>query len=220
MTPRLSAELMALRVAREILPGEVVNLGYGLPGLVADYLQDREDVWVQTENGVIGLGRVLDDGEPYDPEIVNAMGQPSTVRRGAAFVDSVAAFGLIRGGHVTTAVLGGLQVSCEGDLANWMVPARGYGGVGGAMDLCTGVGRVIVVMQHADRDGRPKIVERCTFPLTGQRCVRTVVTDVAVVDVTAEGLVLREVAPGWTPEAVQAITGAPLDISRAGELEL
>lgn len=210
MPEPLPLDLVALRVARELRPGEVVNLGYGIPALVACYLFDRPDIWIQTENGVLGLGRVLDPGEPFDPELVNAMGQPSVIRPGASYFDSALSFAMIRGGHIDTTVLGGLQVSEAGDLANWMVPNRGYGGVGGAMDLCAGTRRVIVAMQHVATDGTPKILPRCTFPLTEKRCVRTIVTDIAVIDVTPAGLHLREVAPGWSVQDVQNVTAVRL----------
>jgi 3-oxoacid CoA-transferase subunit B len=207
---RIPLDLLALRVANELRDGEVVNLGYGIPGLVASYLLDRPAVWLQSENGILGLGPVLDPDEPSDPELVNAMGQPSITRAGASYFDSALSFAMIRGGHVDTTVLGGLQVSRTGDLANWMVPERRYGGVGGAMDLCIGANRVIVAMQHTTLDGVPKIVEECTYPLTGRACVKTIVTDIAVIDVEPDGLHLREVAPGWSPEEVQMFTAVPL----------
>ena len=211
----LSRELIALRVARELPDGGVVNLGFGLPTLVPDFLGDDQQVLFQAENGILGYGGITEDD--YDPDLINASGQPVALLAGASFFDTAASFAMIRGGHVDVAVLGGLQVSARGDLANWYVPERGGGSVGGAMDLAVGARRLIVAMQHTTRDGRPRIVERCDYPLTAVACVDLIVTNLAVIEVTAEGLVLRELAPGVTVDLVESATRAAL--VQAAELE-
>ena len=204
----LTRELIALRVARELRAGAVVNLGIGLPTQVANYADPALGVLFQAENGILGYGGVLDSG--FDPETINAGGQPVALLPGASFFDSAESFAMIRGGHVDLAVLGGLQVSERGDLANWSVPERGGGSIGGAMDLAIGARRLIVAMEHRTREGAPRIVRACSYPLTAPACVDLVVTDLAVIEVTPDGLVLREVAPGVTPEEVQAVTEPPL----------
>lgn len=204
----LTRELIALRVARELRAGTVVNLGIGLPTQVANYVDPGLGVLFQAENGILGYGGVLDAG--FDPETINAGGQPVALLPGASFFDSAESFAMIRGGHVDAAVLGGLQVSERGDLANWSVPERGGGSIGGAMDLAIGARRLIVAMEHRTRDGAPRIVRECSYPLTAPACVDLVVTDLAVIEVAAGGLVLREVAPGVTPEEVQSVTEPPL----------
>lgn len=200
----LTRELIALRVARELRAGAVVNLGIGLPTQVANYADPALGVLFQAENGILGYGGVLDSG--FDPETINAGGQPVALLPGASFFDSAESFAMIRGGHVDLAVLGGLQVSERGDLANWSVPERGGGSIGGAMDLAIGARRLIVAMEHRTREGEPRIVRACSYPLTAPACVDLVVTDLAVIEVAPDGLVLREVAPGVTPEEVQAVT--------------
>ena len=197
-------ELIALRVAQELRAGMVVNLGIGLPTQVANHLEPGVDVLFQAENGILGYGAILDDD--FDPDVINAGGQPVALRPGASFFDSATSFAMIRGGHVDVAVLGGLQVSARGDLANWSVPERGGGSIGGAMDLAVGARRLIVAMEHRTRDGSPRIVRECDYPLTAPGCVDLIVTDLAVIAVTSGGLELREVAPGVTPEEVQAVT--------------
>ncbi len=204
-------DLIALRVARELRAGMVVNLGIGLPTQVANHLQPGVDVLFQAENGILGYGGILD--EDFDPDVINAGGQPVALREGASFFDSADSFAMIRGGHVDVAVLGGLQVSARGDLANWSVPERGGGSIGGAMDLAVGARRLIVAMEHRTRDGAPRIVRECAYPLTAPRCVDLVVTDLAVIAVTTDGLELREVAPGVTAGEVQAVTEPPLAIA-------
>ncbi len=204
-------DLIALRVARELRAGMVVNLGIGLPTQVANHLERGVDVLFQAENGILGYGGILDDD--FDPDVINAGGQPVALRDGASFFDSADSFAMIRGGHVDVAVLGGLQVSARGDLANWSVPERGGGSIGGAMDLAVGARRLIVAMEHRTRDGSPRIVRDCDYPLTAPACVDLVVTDLAVIAVTPAGLELREVAPGVTPEQVQGATEPRLAIS-------
>ena len=211
MTIGLTRELIALRVARELRDGMAVNLGIGLPTLVSNYLPPDHGVLFQAENGILGYGAVREDG--FDRDLINAGGQPVELRPGASFFHSADSFAMIRGGHIDVAVLGGLEVSARGDLANWSIPERGGGGIGGAMDLAVGARRVIVAMEHTTREGRPRIRERCDYPLTASACVDLVVTDLAVIDVVAGGLLLSEVAPGVTPEQVQAATDAPLTYS-------
>jgi 3-oxoacid CoA-transferase subunit B len=208
----LTRELMTMRVAQELRDGMAVNLGIGLPTLTASFVPEGRTVFFQAENGILGYGGVISGSGDYDQDLINAGGQPVTLLPGASFFDSATSFGMIRGGHIDVAVLGGLQVSERGDLANWMVPERGGGSVGGAMDLAACAKRLIIVMEHTTRDGGPRIVRECTYPLTARACVDLVVTDLAVIEVDAEGLVLREVAPGVTPEQVQALTDAPLRI--------
>lgn len=207
----LTRELIALRVARELSPDDVVNLGIGLPTLVANFIDDEAGVLFQAENGILGYGGILESD--FDQDQINASGQPVGLLPGASFFDSATSFAMIRGGHVDVAVLGGLQVSEQGDLANWFVPERGGGSVGGAMDLAVGAKRLIIAMAHTTREGDPRILRECTYPLTAPHCVDLIVTDLAVIAVEEGGLVLRELAPGVTPERVQARTGAELSLS-------
>jgi 3-oxoacid CoA-transferase len=209
----LPPDLMARRVARLLRPGEYVNLGTGMPTLVSDHLDPALGITLHSENGMLGFGPLV-DGAATDIHRYNASGQLVSGLPGESFTDSADAFAMARSGRVTTIVLGGFQVSARGDLANWRVPSTGVGGIGGAMDLAVGAGRIVVLMFHLTRDGRPKLVRECTYPLTAERCVRTVVTDLAVVDVEAHGLVLREVAPGVTVDDVRALTDAPLRVAR------
>jgi len=208
---RLTPDLMALRVARDLRAGMVVNLGIGLPTRVAHYGWDRGAIFV-AENGAIRYGPYPEPGQE-DPDLVNAGGEFVTLLPGASFVHHADAFALIRGGRLDLAVLGAYQVSERGDLANWALPGRGLGNVGGAADIAYGARRLYVMMEHTTREGHPRLVRECTYPLTARACVHRVVTDLAVVDITPQGFLLREVAPGWTPEEVQALTGAPLQVA-------
>lgn len=204
-----SRQQIAERAAREIEPGSIVNLGIGLPTLVADYLSPDDDIWFHSENGLLGMGPFPYEGDE-DPQLINAGKQTVTVVPGGSFFDSAWSFAMIRGGHVDLALLGAMQVSERGDLANWAVPGGKTMGIGGAMDLATGCRRVIVLMTHVTREGEPKLVRQCTYPLTAVGAVNRVITDLAVVDVTERGLVLVECAPGVSPAEVRAATGAPL----------
>ncbi len=206
----LSRELIALRAARELEPGSVVNLGIGLPTLVAGFVEPADGILFQAENGILGYSGISESD--FDSDLINAGGQPVDLVAGASFFDTADSFAMIRGGHIDAAVLGGLQVSARGDLANWYVPARGGGSVGGAMDLAVGARKLIVAMAHVTRDGEPRIVEVCDYPLTAERCVDVIITDLAVIDVSASGLSLRETAPGVSPQEVARWTGAPLII--------
>ena len=210
--PRLDREVIAMRVAKELPNGGYVNLGIGIPTLVSSFVPEGNIVFYHSESGVLNCGPLAEEGEE-DIDLINAGGQFLQNVPGMAFFDSADAFAMIRGGHVDVTVLGSHQVSARGDLANWMLPQRGVGNVGGAMDLSAGAKEVIVAMEHTDRQNRPKIVEECTFPLTGKACVSMIVTDLAVIQCTAEGLVLKEVAPGWTAEEVQELTGARLTLA-------
>ncbi|HLZ72189.1 MAG TPA: 3-oxoacid CoA-transferase subunit B [Dehalococcoidia bacterium] len=197
-----------MRVARELRDGMSVNLGIGLPTLVANFVDPGTQIIFQAENGILGYGGIRE--EDFDQDLINAGGQPVNILPGACFFGSDTSFAMIRGGHVDVAVLGGLQVSEQGDLANWIVPERGGGSIGGAMDLAAGARRLIVAMEHTTPQGRPKILRRCTYPLTAQRCVDLIVTDLAVIEVDAVGLLLRELAPGVSAAEVEALTEAPL----------
>ena len=208
--PRLTREQIAQRTALELPDGAYVNLGWGIPNLIASYLPKGITVYFHSENGILGMGRRAKPGEE-DFDLVDAMKVPVTLIPGASFFHQADAHLMTRGGHLDVAVLGAFQVSEKGDLSNWKVPgAKGSGGIGGAMDIAAGAKTLIVCMEHTTKDGAPKIVKHCTYPLTCLACVDTIVTDLAVIDVKPEGLILREIAPGWTFGEVQKLTGAPL----------
>jgi 3-oxoacid CoA-transferase len=207
--PVLGRVGIAARIAQELRDGDVVNLGTGLPTLVANYVPPGVRVVLHAENGVIGFGPYARPGEE-DPELASAGANLVTLLPGAAYFHSADSFAMVRGGHIDVAVLGGYQVSAAGDLANWIVPGQKVPAVGGAMDLVRGARRVIIGMEHTTRDGGYRILNACSYPLTGRACVSTIVTDLAVIDVTPDGLLLREIAPGWTVPEVQALTEPPL----------
>jgi len=216
MKERLSREVIAMRAARELFDGAVVNLGIGIPTLVSSFVPEGIEVTYHSENGTLGFGPVVtaeEFAEKADVDLVNAGGQYITPLPGMCFFHHADSFLMVRGGHVDITMLGVIEVSEKGDLANWMFPGRGVGNIGGGMDLAFNAKRVICLTEHTTKDGKPKIVKQCSIPLTAPECVDLIITDVAVLEVAKDGLVLRELAPGWTPDEVQAVTEPRLKVA-------
>lgn len=209
MKEKLNRETIAMRIAKEIPNNSYVNLGIGIPTLVSQFTGPEQNIIYHSENGVLNYGSLAELGEE-DPDLINAGGQFLKPTIGMSFFNSADAFGMIRGGHIDISVLGALQVSEHGDLANWMIPERGVGNIGGAMDLATGAKRLIIAMEHTDKNNNPKIVTKCSYPLTVSECVDLIVTDLCVISVKYEGLLVKEIAPGWNTNEIQNLTEAKL----------
>ncbi|WP_273852188.1 CoA transferase subunit B [Guptibacillus spartinae] len=205
-------EKIARRAEKEILDGSYVNLGIGMPTMVANYIPDGKKIVLQSENGLLGIGPYPTEGE-VDPDLINAGKETVTAMQGAAYFDSAESFAMIRGGHIDVAILGGMEVSKDGDLANWMIPGKMIKGMGGAMDLVHGAKRIVVIMDHVNKNGEPKILNSCSLPLTGKGVVNRIITDRAVFDITKEGLVLKEVANGYSIEDIKGSTEPELIIN-------
>lgn len=213
MKTGLTRELIAIRVAKELRDGMYVNLGFGMPTLVCDFIPQGMEVTLHSQNGILGYGRIAREDE-MDIDLLNASAQPVTLVPGASFFHHTDSFAMIRGGHLDITVLGAYQVSEKGDLANWIALGQKVGAIGGAMDLVAGAKKTIIVMEHTTPSGEPKIVKECSYPLTGRRVVNTIVTNLALIEVSGEGLVLRELAPGITAEEVQAHTEPKLILGK------
>jgi len=209
---KLDRQTMALRAAKEFKDGDSVNLGIGIPVLCANYIPAGREVLFHSENGILGFGELTAPGEG-DPDLLNASGQTVHPKPGMSCFGHSESFCMIRGGHLDISVMGGFQVSEKGDLANYMIPERQIGTIGGAMDLAYGAKRKIIVMNHVTKTGEPRIVKKCTYPLTAVNCVNLVITDIAVIEITKKGMVLKEVAPGWTPQEVQKLTEPKLTVA-------
>ncbi len=217
MKAKLTRELIAMRAAKELFEGAVVNLGIGIPTLVSGFVPEGLTIVFQTENGALGFGPLVgpeDFARLADVDLVNAGGQYLIPVPGMCFFASLESFAMIRGGHIDITILGAIEVSESGDLANWMIPQRGVGNIGGGMDLAFNAKKVIVTMEHVAKDGRPKIVKKCLAPLTAPGCVDLIITDIAVIEVAAEGLALKEIVSGWTLDEVQALTGPRLIVEK------
>lgn len=211
MKKGLTRELITLRITHELRDGMYVNLGVGIPTLIQNFLPSGMDVMIHTETGALGCGRIAEP-EEYDNDLINAGAQPITVIPGASFFDQIYAFGMMRGGHLDLTILGAYEVSEKGDLANWAPPGRAVAGIGGAMDVVSGAKKVFVAMEHVDQKGNPRILKECTIPITAERVVSKIFTDLAVIEVTQRGLILKEIAPDFTPDEVQKVTEANLII--------
>ncbi len=219
--PRLDEWSMAMRASQDVHEGMIVNLGMGIPMLVSAFVEPEREVMFHTENGIIGYGRVIDDADAVDPNCVNAGGQPVERAPGMSFMSHDDSFALIRGGWIDITMLGSLQVGANGDLANYHPPGKVIGSIGGAQDLAYCSKKVVVLMTHQTKAGDPKILQQVDLPITAPTCVRRVITDIAVVDITADGVILRETLPGWSPDEVQQVTGAQLTIpADVGEMSI